>query len=98
MRSERAVPAAVERACGAAAAGEWAMELREGSNGPQGIPAHPCSSHIFMHIFTLLVLLGWEDVGSLWVCGLRRPSFYELAEMGLNVACQHQRGDQLLWL
>jgi len=31
-------------------------------------------------------------------CERRRPSYYELAETDPDIACRHQRGDQLLWL
>lgn len=93
-------PLQMWRACGAAAAGEWAMELREEELGPRG--SHLTLAAVIVSVFLhFLCSWAWEVFGALepvWVCGVRRPSFCELAKMGLNVACQHQRGDQLLWL
>lgn len=77
---------------------DWAMELGKRSNMAHGIPAHPCGSCI---IVLYSPWRDWEAVGSLTTSlnlGEEQLSHCELVEMGLDVACQHQRGDQLLWL
>lgn len=75
------------------------MELGKRSNLAQEIPAHPCGS-CAMALYSPRSG-AWEAVVSLTASlnlGEEQLSSYELAEMGLGVACQHQRGDQLLWL
>lgn len=75
------------------------MELGKRSNMAHSIPAHPCGSCII--VLYSLCSWDWEAVGSLMTSlnlGEEQLSHCELVEMGLDVACQHQRGDQLLWL